>query len=290
LIYPATAVNENEVAQMLTGRDYVSWSQLDTMRRCPRLYAYRYIENAEPAFVSSSLVLGSSLHTAIEHHLRALFEGYRAHPADLVEVLRRRFQAGDDRRPDLPVRWNKTETPESALAQAERMLEAFLDNEASTPTGELLAVEEPLRDEVSSEEGVQLPGVVARVDAVWYDEHALHVVDYKTSRSRWDESKAYESAGQLLLYAHLLQPLADTLELPITLEFVVIGKQKTPVIQTLTLPADPARIHHTLDEMARLWQAILAGVDHAIPHPMNCSTCPFKYLCPAHPLWVSVWL
>jgi putative RecB family exonuclease len=58
----------------VAGRDYVSWSQLSTFRQCPLRYQFRYLDRVEPEFVSSALLVGSSLHSAIEHHHRQQLE------------------------------------------------------------------------------------------------------------------------------------------------------------------------------------------------------------------------
>ena len=45
----------NELAVSITGRPYVSWSQINCMRRCPRLFAFRYVEHAAPWLIPSSI-------------------------------------------------------------------------------------------------------------------------------------------------------------------------------------------------------------------------------------------
>jgi hypothetical protein len=59
----------------VAGRDFVSWSQLSTFRQCPLKYRFRYLDKAEPEFVASSLLVGSSIHSAIELHHRRQLEG-----------------------------------------------------------------------------------------------------------------------------------------------------------------------------------------------------------------------
>ena len=59
----------------VAGRDFVSWSQLSTFRQCPLKYQFRYLDKAEPEYVASSLLVGSSIHSAIELHHRRQLEG-----------------------------------------------------------------------------------------------------------------------------------------------------------------------------------------------------------------------
>jgi len=67
---PATAS-----AVTITGRDYVSWSQLDVMRRCPQRFYLQYVEDTMPQFVPSSLVFGGAVHSALEAFYQGRLEG-----------------------------------------------------------------------------------------------------------------------------------------------------------------------------------------------------------------------
>jgi putative RecB family exonuclease len=277
-----TSANDaNDVALSLTGRPYVSWSQVDQMRRCPRKFAYRYVEAASPAFVPSSLLFGKAIHAAIEHHLRRSLEGLSTEPEALLSVYRDAWSSRDAGEADVPVRFNKDQDETTLAEQAGRVLDAFHGSElASLPGdgGDLLAVEESLVDRLDPD----LPDVLARVDAVWRDQEALHVIDFKTSRSRWSADAAHEHADQLLLYQHLARGYAAELGLPIKLHFGVLGKQKTPSVQRLEAKASEARLQQVLDTLRTVWQAIQGGHFYANPSPMNCTTCPYQNRCPAY--------
>ena len=58
----------NEVAKKLTGRDYVSWSAISTFRTCPLKYKFRYIDGLPEESVSSALIFGTGIHSAVEQH------------------------------------------------------------------------------------------------------------------------------------------------------------------------------------------------------------------------------
>jgi hypothetical protein len=66
VITPASTNPAIEVARTLTGRDYVSWSALSTFRTCPLKYKFRYVDGLPEEGVSSALVFGTGIHTAIE--------------------------------------------------------------------------------------------------------------------------------------------------------------------------------------------------------------------------------
>ena len=75
IITPASTNPANEVAMKLTGRDYVSWSALSTFRNCPLKYKFRYIDGLPEESVSSALVFGTGMHSAIEQHFQAVLSG-----------------------------------------------------------------------------------------------------------------------------------------------------------------------------------------------------------------------
>ena len=75
VITPASTNPANEVAKKLTGRDYVSWSAISTFRQCPLKYKFRYIDGLPEESVSSALVFGTGMHSAIEQHFQAVLSG-----------------------------------------------------------------------------------------------------------------------------------------------------------------------------------------------------------------------
>src|SRR4051812_32950956 len=73
-------------AEILTGRDYISHSQLSTMRMCPKKFEFQYILNVEPDHQPSSLLFGGAIHEALELHFRAMLEGLTVTPAALLST------------------------------------------------------------------------------------------------------------------------------------------------------------------------------------------------------------
>ena len=65
VIEPRSTNPANEIAKKLTGRDYISWSALSTFRQCTLKYRFRYIDGLPEESVSSALVFGSGIHSAV---------------------------------------------------------------------------------------------------------------------------------------------------------------------------------------------------------------------------------
>ena len=277
---PATASEDQSQAQRSQPDlpPHLSWSQIDTMRRCPRKFAYVYVEQAEPEFIASSLLFGSALHTAIEAHYQALLDGQPLGREQLMAIFQDHWQQGDQRFPDIPVKFNKNEDEAGLSERARGMLDALLASDIATPQGEILAIEERARVTLRDD----LPPLVARLDLIWHDAEAVHVVDFKTARSRWGPEKVREGADQLNIYHRAAQPLANSLDLPLKLHFAVLTKAKKPAAQVLDVPAIQEGDDRLIQTVEQVWSAMKAGNFYANPSPMNCSTCPFRKHCPAH--------
>jgi putative RecB family exonuclease len=274
----------NRLALSITGRAYLSHSQVSLMRSCPRRFAFQYVERVPPAFVPSSLLFGGSVHAALELYFRARLEGLAVTPAALLSAYhdgwRRQRRPRDGKRDtdeDLPVRFNKGEDADTLHALADRMLAAFLASQLAEPKGTIVGVEEELRVVLDPD----VPDVLAKVDLVTRTDGSLHVVDFKTARSRWTDQKAAEASDQLVLYGLTLGRMAASLGLPVRLHFAVLTKAKHPAVQLLPVPTDAARVSALTGGVAGVWQAIRVGNFYPSPSPQNCTTCPFRSRCPA---------
>lgn len=263
----------NDIARELTGRDYISHSAISTYQRCPLKYYFSYVAGLAPEFVSSSLVFGGAIHSALEHHCRRVLEGAPLPPIDDLMAAYQQAWRNETR---APVRFGKTESAESLTDLARRMLEAFQASAVANPDGELVGIEEELRAPVV----IDCPDILGRIDLVKLTTGRLHVVDFKTSRSRWGEAKLQESLPQMLLYAELVQPLAEALGVQeLCLDWIVITKTKQPTVEVHTRTPDPRQIARISIVVQRVWEAVKAGHFFPSPSTMSCSTCPYLQPC-----------
>ena len=264
----------NDLIETLTGRRHISWSQLSSFRGCPRRWHFSHVEGLAPDFLSSALLLGSAVHTAVQHYYERRLEGQDTSLDALKDCFRGAWHAEAD---DVEVRYGKSEDEVAAKDTGCRMLEAFLGSDLARPPGSLIAIEETLTGMVHPE----LPDLLARIDVVWQADDGLHLMDLKTSRSRWSHDKVIESADQLLVYQQLATDLAPDQKLH--LHFGVISKAKTPAVQLLNIPEEvEERADDVISVMLPVWNAMKLGVDFASPSPMSCSTCGYQAHCPAY--------
>ena len=269
---PASTNPANEVAKKLTGRDYISWSALSTFRTCPLKYKFRYVDGLPEESVSSALVFGTGVHTAVEQHYQAALSGDPKPDLDALLFAYRSAWLPHD--PDA-IQFSSTETRASLDALAARMLKAFLSSPAASVRGRVLGVEEEIRGMLV--EGV--PDLYGRVDLLTEDSDSLVVTDIKTSRGKWSQEQVEDSGEQLLLYSHLASEISPGKK--IATRFLVLTKTKEPVIEEHVREVSTAAVKRTLAGVERVWRAIESGVFYPAPSTVGCASCGYRAVCRA---------
>jgi len=275
VLTPASTNPANEVAKRISGRDYISWSALSTFRQCPLKYRFRYIDGLPEESVSSALVFGTGIHTAVEQHFQAILSGEEQPDVERLMFAYRSAWLPHD--PDA-IQFGSTETRASLDALASKMLTAFLNSPAASVQGRVLGVEEEIRGMLV--EGV--PDLYGRVDLMTEDADSLVVTDIKTSRGKWSAEQVEDSSEQLLLYSHLASEIAPGKK--IATRFLVITKTKEPVVEEHAREVEPVAVKRTLAGVERVWRAIESGVFYPAPSVMNCASCGYRSACRA---WVG---
>lgn len=265
-------VHPNDRAKQLIGRSYLSWSAISTYQSCSLRYMFRYVENLPEETVSASLVFGGAIHSAVEHHFRALLHG---NPPPSHDELFAAYTAGWTDRESQEVQFGKTDDRQSLDDLARRMIAAFQASDLAKPSGTIVGIEEELGGELIP----GIPDLLARIDLLVDYGDALVLTDFKTAKSRWSEEHVRDSAGQLLLYHELVKPVADGR--PVRLEFAVLTKTKAPDLVRHTVTASPRQIDRTRRIVERVWSAIESRLYYPSPSPMNCPSCPFRRQCDA---------
>lgn len=257
--------------------DHLSWSQVSTMRSCPQKFFYSYIARPPKDFIASSMKFGSAIHTGLEHFFRSRMEGAKVDHQAMLEAYQNAWRQEDE--PGVPIRFNKNEDEATLQSTAEGMFKAFLQGPMAEIPGEIIGIEESFRSPLSDD----LPDVVARVDLIYAHGGSIHLVDFKTSRSRWNPAKVAEAADQLRLYEILSSDISG--DTPVELHFGVLTKAKKPVFELCDVPPPESHVTnvlHICDTFRQLYSAMKAGNFYPAPSPQNCATCPFKSRCPAH--------
>jgi putative RecB family exonuclease len=267
---PASMNPVNEVARVLTGRDYLSWSAISTFRTCPLKYWFRYVAGMLEEFVSSALVFGTGIHAAIESFYRAELAGEAKPDVDQLMFAYRSAWLPHD--PEA-IQFGSSETRASLDALAAKMLTAFLASPAASIQGRVLGVEEEIRGMLV--EGV--PDLYGRIDLVTEDEDRLVLTDFKTSRAKWSSEQAEDASEQLLLYSKLAGELSPGKRL--VTRFLVLTKTKEPVIEEHLGEVIPDRMARTMASVERVWRAITSGNFYPAPSVVGCAACGYRKAC-----------
>ncbi|MFT5326604.1 MAG: putative RecB family exonuclease, partial [Planctomycetaceae bacterium] len=255
-------------------RDYISHSAISTYQQCPLRYRFKYVDALPETFVSSNLIFGGAIHSALEFHFTEMLCGNDPPSHDLLlDVFQEAWQGRSTEHQD--IRFGKSEDHNSLSALAERMLTAFRESSDFTTDDTVIGIEEELRGELIP--GV--PDLLARIDLLTTTSDALVITDFKTSRSRWSQNQAENSSSQLLLYSELAKRMMPDRE--VRLRFLVLTKTKKPTVEAFDVDVTPHLARRTVKAVEHTWQAIEAGHFYPAPSPMNCPTCPFRSECNA---------
>jgi putative RecB family exonuclease len=276
---PQRTPTPGERQQAITGRDYISYSEVASYQRCPLQWKFRYVDDAEPEQISAALILGSGVHAAIEYHFQQLMQAGEV-PAidDLLQVF---DTCWGKEAQQLPVTFPKGQDRDTIRVTAERMIQQFLESPHAIPDGQLVGIEENFRVVLADD----LPTLLGRIDVVTWDGNELLITDYKTARSMWSPTTAQENAEQLMLYSAGMQDLAKTLsdDAKIALRFVIVTKTKSVKIESLPVKLENDRLNRTRvtvrNVVASMQQASRAGTIYPSPSQFNCATCPYKQRC-----------
>ena len=250
--------------------DHISFSSISTFQACSLRWMFRYVLGLSEGTISSSLVLGSCLHSCVQFQFEQILMG---RPSADLDTLLQVFQDAWEGYDNQVIRYGAGETRDEIGGLADRLLREFLRSEFSRPKGNIIGIEEEVRGEIMP--GV--PDLLGRVDLIVDTGDSLVVSDFKTARASWNVLKVEDLAPQLLLYSEVVKPMADGK--PIKLEFAVLTKTKVPELTIYDVPLDPQQVERTKKVVEQVWQAIQSGFYYPNPGPMTCGSCPFREPC-----------
>jgi RecB family exonuclease len=198
--------------------DHLSVSQLNEYLGCSQQYFYHRIAELEPIDTPSALVVGSAIHSAIEHYHLMGTNGVEVKCTELVQLFEQYLKDEEEAR---PVNYGKSNRDEQVQGGS-LWLGAFLDGQEGTE-------ERVLHIEKAFE--LLLPGlavpIVGRVDAVMEDhEGNIIVVDYKTAATKPSVSDI-NSNPQMTLYGIWAKQNWKNRNTGLRMDYIIKSK-KTP--------------------------------------------------------------
>ncbi len=259
-------------AQSITGRPYISWTQVAAYQQCPRAFAFRYVERAQPDFVPSTLLFGSAMHEAFAKVHECDMEGLATPSSDELATGVTNLLTSSS----LSVKFSKGESLESLNALGKRMMDAFLASPESRPDGQPVCIEDRASGVIDS----QIPPIEGKVDFVRLTNDGLVLRDYKTARNRWNADKVEEAAPQLRLYATIMNQQLDGWRTIEALEFVTVTKAAKPTVTLHPVEMRQESVQSCIDQIGAVWDGIRKSVYPTRPG-WPCKSCPFASRCSA---------
>lgn len=253
-------------------RPYLSASSMNAFLNCPRYFAFVYEEEAQPAHVSSSLLLGSAVHLAASKLYTAIRGKQRIKKREVAAVFCDSLTALKDSNP--PILFNKGETFASVMVQGLALVDCLVDK---TPRDEEILevdyeINVPLRNSAGRELGLPLKCILDKLVRIDGKDCA---VDLKTS-SRKYTSERTETDLQACAYCMALA--ARNGGGPQRFQWQVLLKTAKPTMVTYETTVGP----HGFDRLYATAENMLRGIQAGSFAPLQswrCKSCPFSEQC-----------
>lgn len=242
---------------------HTSASQLSAYARCPRAYAYRYLEHREPEVRSTGMALGSAVHSTVQWWFEQRAQEREVSIEQALKILNADLAAAtafDN------VCWRDT-TPERLQAEGARLVRLFIEQK-----GDLPVIESEVRFDfviVDPDTGEQMPRpLLGYFDAELVTGNLIELKTAKRSYSEVDlrvgiQFSAYRTAARY----H-----------GVDVELMALIRTKTPKLQHAVLPHDRDVSRWFMASAATIERAVLAG--HFPPASgMACSSCEYRRAC-----------
>lgn len=253
--------------------DHFSFSSMSTAQQCLRKWRFHYIDKAHPEFLSSSLLFGIAVHTAVQSAHQTRLNGRQPGMQTVMEAYEESWK---ETASDQDIRFGKNEDAAKMRDMARSLFGQFLE-QVEPGLDRILAIEEQLSLTIP---GMWVP-VVGRLDLLTETDDCLIVVDTKTARNSFTD-KVPVATGQLALYAEAMSPMASELDKPFKGRFVVFRKLKSPKIEVVDVPVRATEKAHAV-AMVKSWWQLITAAEKANAFPQNpgpfCKGCQYKDRC-----------
>jgi putative RecB family exonuclease len=247
--------------------NHFSYSQLNTYMTCPLRYRLQYVEMIPPAFTTSALAFGSSIHEAVAAFHQQHLLGETLRPDQMLDVYR---QAWASRNGEV-IRFCNGDNQEGLQEKARQVLSVY--HESFDPRVEVLGIEEFF--ELSINETV--PPFQGYVDLIEQDAGgAVTVVDLKTAARKLSNGQA-DNNIQLTAYSIGAEALGFNPD-QLTLRLDVVTKTKSPEL----VRYETTRTEQERDRFCKLVTNVWHAIERETWFPRqdwHCGNCAWAEPC-----------
>ena len=251
-------------------RPHWSYSSINQFLRCPLQFYFQRIRKLPQPTVGSGLVLGSSVHGALELYHRSLQE---QKPVKSDRLRQTFLDAWKERESNSEIEFRKGDTRDGSIAQGIGLIEVYLKE----PSPEnIVAVEQEMIFPIHNSQGEYLETpMVAIVDLLTRDNDGLAITEIKTSGRSYGNFEVDVS----LQPTSYVNAVWETFGEQARVEYAVLVKTKTPKLQRLATVRNENDFGRLGDTVQAVERAIQAKAFYPNETPMNCSTCSYRDPC-----------
>lgn len=256
----------------MINRPHWSYSSVNQYLRCPlQFYFQRVLKLPQPT-VGSGLVLGSSVHAALELYHRSLQDGKPVQSHRLHSVF---LDAWQLRETQAEVEYRKGESRDDSIGQGIELVEMYV---REPPPQGIVAVEQQMIFPLHNSQGeiLETP-MVAIVDLLTQTDGELKICEFKTSGRAYGNFEVEVSLQPTSYVNAVWETFGETARV----EYTVLVKTKTPKVQRLETARDERDLGRLGDVVQAVERAIQATAFYPVENPLNCSTCPYRDPCRA---------
>ncbi|MFA5936714.1 MAG: PD-(D/E)XK nuclease family protein [Candidatus Paceibacterota bacterium] len=247
---------------------YLSHTQIAMYRRCPLQYMFRYMKGIKKP-PTSSLVLGSSVHTSVEKNIGHKFEkGKPVNRNEAMDAFGQAFENGKS-----GIDW-EGKNPDAVKDMGYNMSQVHYDKVAPTIT----PVEKPEFYFELNLDGVTRK-VIGYIDVIAKAGAGRAVLDTKTTGKKKDQFEV-DLDGQLTLYAIAHKTLFKKPAKMLGMDVLVGNKTWVQPQRIITTRGDE-QMTAMVETVQAIEKAIMAGIFYPCDSKMICSWCGYSDICPS---------
>jgi len=252
--------------------EYLSISRINLYLSCPLKYRFQYIDKLPKPFISSALVFGTCIHSALAWFHEKKKAGIKVNEEDLIRTFQADWYARTmDPRP--MVIYKGFETKDVLLKKGKILLSLYAEQYNSRkPNGVELKFEVPIVD-TRTGETLDLP-LFGFIDLVENGSKADTVVEFKTAARSMDKSSLRQNL-QVTGYAYAYEMLFGKAP---ALKLINLLKTKKPKIQVL----ETEREKRDFRRFFSLSREVLKGIEKGVFYPKEswmCNDCEYGGNC-----------
>ena len=249
---------------------HLSASSIGTYIDCSLKYKLARIDKLPPAFVSDSLIYGSTIHRVLEVYHEARMHDERVPLSTILELFEGCWNEALEK--SGKVKFNKGATPESLLHEGKSLLTVYYDKYPCNDF-KVIATEEAI--------SFTIPGlpvaIIGAIDLLEEDESGtLIITDHKTAGRAFSNAEILKNM-QLTIYQMAMRKRYPDRNILLKLDALI--KTKKPRFEQFYTYRDEVAEQRAVKKILAVWDGIQKEVFIPNEESRYCSNCEQKLNC-----------